>query len=72
MLAVPPALLDLLHLEPGAKVGIGIERGRLIVEPRRRRRYTLDELLSQCNSRARRSKRDREWISGKSAGRELI
>jgi antitoxin component of MazEF toxin-antitoxin module len=31
MLAVPPALLDILHLQPGAKVGIAVENGRLVV-----------------------------------------
>jgi antitoxin ChpS len=48
MLAVPPALLDILHLRPGVQVGIAIESGRLVVEPRHRPRYTLDELLAQC------------------------
>ncbi len=47
MLTVPPALLDVLRLQPGAKVGIAIEDGRLVVEPQPRRRYTLAELLAQ-------------------------
>ncbi len=76
MLAVPPALLDILRLQPGAKVGIAIERGRLVVEPRPRRRYTLDELLAQCDPRARRSKlsskQEREWLNSKPVGGELI
>ena len=41
MLAVPPALLDALELRAGAKVGIAVESGRLVVEPQRRPRYTL-------------------------------
>jgi antitoxin ChpS len=80
MLAVPPALLDILQLQPGAKVGIAIESGRLIVEPRQRPRYTLDELLAQPNPKGRRSKRgskqsskqEREWIDGRPVGGELI
>lgn len=76
MLAVPPALLHVLQLQPGAKVGIALERGRLIVEPKPRRRYTLNELLAQCNPRARRSKLDskqeREWLDSKPVGGELI
>ena len=71
MLAVPPALLDILHLEPGTQVGIAIESGRLVVEPRRRR-YTLDELLAQCDPKARRTKEEREWLDNKPVGRELI
>jgi antitoxin ChpS len=72
MLAVPPALLDILQLQPGAKVGIGVEKGRLVVEPKPRRRYTLDELLAQCHPKARRSKQEKEWLASKPAGRELI
>ena len=72
MLAVPPALLDILHLRPGAKVGLAVQSGRLIVEPQQRPRYTLDELLAQCNPQARRSKEEREWLDGKPVGGELI
>ena len=72
MLAVPRAVLDVLGLRPGAKVGIAIERGRLVVEPPKRPRYTLDELLAQCDSKARRTKQEREWLDSKPVGRELI
>ena len=72
MLAVPPALLDILRLRPGVQVGIAIESGRLIVEPQMRPRYTLDELLAQCNPEAARTKEDREWLDNKPAGAELI
>ncbi len=72
MLTVPPALLELLHLRPGVKVGIAVESGRLVVEPQQRPRYTLDELLAQCNPKAARSKEDREWLRGKASGSELI
>jgi antitoxin ChpS len=72
MLAVPPALLDILKLQAGAKVGLTVESGRLVVEPRQRPRYTLDELLAQCNPKAARSKADREWTGGKAVSGELL
>jgi antitoxin ChpS len=80
MLAVPPALLNVLQLQPGAKVGIAVESGRLVVQPQTRPRYTLDELLAQCKRTARRSKQrssrrskeDREWLNSKPVGGELI
>ena len=72
MLAVPPALLDILRLQPGAKVGIAIESGRLVVEPQQRPRYTLDELLAQCNSKKVRTKDEREWLSERPAGAEIL
>ena len=72
MLAVPPALLDMLSLRPGAKVGLAVQGGRLVVEPQKRPRYTLDELLAECNSTAPRSKEDHEWLDVQPVGRELI
>ncbi len=72
MLAVPPALLDILRLRPGTQVGIVIESGRLVVEPQRRPRYTLDEVLAQCNPKAARTKDDREWLANGPVGAEIL
>ena len=72
MLAIPPALLDILRLRPGVQVGIAIESGRLVVEPQKRPRYTLDELLAQCNPKARRTKEDRQWVGNGPAGAEIL
>ena len=72
MLAVPPALLEILDLQPGAKVAIAVESGRLVVEPQQRRRYTLAQLLAQCNPKPRRTKSEREWLDSKPVGGELI
>ena len=72
MLAVPPALLDILRLQPGAQVGIAVEKGRLVVEPQQRRRYTLNELLAQCDPKAPRGKEDQDWLDSKPVGGELI
>jgi antitoxin ChpS len=72
MLAFPPALLDILQLQPGANVGIAVEGGRLVVERQQRPRYTLDELLAQCDPDAPRSKEEQEWFDSKPVGGELI
>jgi antitoxin ChpS len=72
MLAVPPALLNILRLQVGAKVGIAIESGRLVVEPQPRRRYTLAELLARCDPKAPRAKQEQEWLDNKRVGDELI
>lgn len=74
MLAVPPALLDILRARSGDRIDIDIENGRLVAQPQRRRRYSLNELLAQCNPKAKagRSREERDWVSGKSVGRELI
>ena len=72
MLAVPPALLDLLKLRAGAKVDIGIEDGRLIVAPRTRPSYSLDELLAQYDESAPADAGDRAWLDAKLVGNELL
>ena len=72
MLAVPPAILDLLHLHAGATVGLAVEQGRLVVEPAPRQRYTLDELLAQCDASAEVSAEDQVWLDSKPIGQELL
>ena len=72
MLAVPPAILDLLHLRAGATVGVGVEGGRLVVEPKGRPRYTLAELLAASDYGEPPSPEDREWVDAPPVGRELL
>ena len=72
MVAIPPALLEELDLAPDAAVGLSVKAGRLIVDPKERRRYTLDELLSQTRRSSRRGGKDKAWLSGPRAGRELL
>ena len=75
MLAVPPAVLNILDLAAGDEVRISVESGRLVVEPAPRPGYTLGELLAQCDPKAGRRKRTAEeqgWLTGKPVGGELI
>ena len=72
MLAVPPVILDLLHLRAGATVGLAVDHGRLVVEPTPRPRYSLDELLAQCDMSAEISEEDRAWLDSEPVGRELL
>ena len=72
MLALPPAILELLDLKAGNAVAVKVNGRRLVIEPENRPRYTLDELLARCHPRARRSKEDREWLDAPPVGRELL
>jgi antitoxin ChpS len=72
MLTVPPAILDLLQLHAGATVGLAVEHGRLLIEPTPRPRYSLDELLAQCDESAEINKEDRAWLESKPVGSELL
>ena len=72
MLAVPPPLLDLLELRPGATVGVTVEDNRLVIAPERRPRYSLDELLAACDPSVEPSAEDRAWDRAPPVGREVI
>jgi antitoxin ChpS len=72
MLAVPPAILEILQLKAGAKVTMSLSGGRLVVEPQRSPRYTLDELLAASDYSKPQPREEREWVDAPSVGRELI
>jgi antitoxin ChpS len=72
MLAVPPALAEILRLQPGARVGITVESGRLIVEPQQRRRYTFNELLAQCEPKSPRAEKDKVWLDSQAVTGEFL
>ncbi len=72
MLAVPPALLDVLKLSAGSKVGIAVDNGRLVIEPSTRPRYTLAELLAASDYSKPQPAEEREWLDAPAVGRELI
>jgi antitoxin ChpS len=72
MLAIPRPVLDELQIAIDALVDLSIDGGRLVVEPKRKPRYSLDELLAQCDSKAPRRRGEKNWVDGAPVGRELI
>ena len=71
MLAIPPALLDVLGLAPGEKVGLAVDNHRLVVERQPRPRYTLAELLAASDYSQPQPAEEREWVDAPAVGREL-
>lgn len=72
MMVVPPAILDMLRLRANATVALAVEGGRLVVEPPRKQRYTLGELLAQCDPNVPLSRDERDWLDSAPTGRELL
>lgn len=72
MLALPPALLDLLQLKVGATVNVVVSDGRLVVDPQPKPRYTLEELLALSDFSQPLTEEDREWLDAPPIGGELI
>ena len=73
VMPLPKSILDLLGLVSGSKVDLSVEDGRLIVEPRTKPKYTLDELLAECRPSALIHRRaDKAWLRGGPVGRERL
>ena len=72
MMAIPKPFLETLGLAANSKVEVTIEDGRLITIPRARPKYTLEELLAQCDPDAPWSEEEREWMDAPSVGNEIV
>ena len=72
MLAVPPALLYLLKLSAGVRVGLEVENGRLVVQPHTRPRYTMAGLLAVSDYSQPQPPEQQAWLGAPAVGRELL
>lgn len=72
MMAIPKPLLETLGLGPNAKLDLTVEDGRLVAVPRPRPRYSLDELVAQCDPDAPLSEDEQAWLDAPPAGREVL
>jgi antitoxin ChpS len=71
VMAVPKKILSLVDLDAGSQVEVSVERGRLIVEPKKKPRYTLAELLPRSRRADLRGK-DRAWLETRPVGKEEL
>lgn len=72
MLTVAPTLHDALNLKAGVKVSLAADSGYLVVVPQGRSHFTLEELLSRCHPRTRRTAEGRVWAGPQPIGCELL
>ena len=71
IMAVPPALLEVLELRSGSVVGLEVQGESLVIQPQRRPVYTLEQLLKDATPGVPLSDEDRQWIDAPSIGNEL-
>ncbi|MDD5479694.1 AbrB/MazE/SpoVT family DNA-binding domain-containing protein [Rhodoferax sp.] len=72
VMAIPKRLLELVHLQTGAQVNIDVQDGKLIVAPLKKARYTLAQLLAQCDGTCPMTEEDRNWLDAPPVGLEII
>jgi len=72
-MAVPKQILTMLHLSAGSEVEIKVENDRLIVQAKTSPRYTLAELLAQCDDENMTiTDEDRTWLDAAPVGKEAL
>ncbi|HVW93664.1 MAG TPA: antitoxin [Devosia sp.] len=74
VLTVPAPARDALRLAEGQQMTVSVEDGKLVYEaaPKRRRaKYTLEQLLAQCDPDAPLTEEERNWLTAKPVGGEL-
>lgn len=72
-LSLPAQLVKSLSFKVGEQVEVLERDGEIVVKPHvapKRKRYTLEELLAQCDFSKRLSKAEREWLDAPRVGRE--
>jgi len=72
MMAIPKPLLDTLGLATNAKLDLTVEDGKLVAVPRKRPKYTLEELLAQCDPNAEITEEEKMWMNLEPVGKEII
>ncbi|WP_198152099.1 AbrB/MazE/SpoVT family DNA-binding domain-containing protein [Granulicella tundricola] len=68
---MPEALERELHLHDGSTVEVGVESGRVVLSGSKAPKYTMQELLDQCDGEMVRSEEDEAWLNVASVGREI-
>jgi antitoxin ChpS len=72
MFAIPKAILEGLHLQLNASVGVSLTAGKPIIDPHPRRRYLLTEMIAQCDPEGMPTEEDLAWVNDAPIGREQI
>lgn len=72
MMTIPKPLVEELGLQANTKLEVSVQDGKIVAVPRKRPKYTLEELLAQCDFDAPLSEEEREWMNDPPVGREII
>lgn len=74
VLTIPKTHVRELGLSEGERIGVSVDEGKLVADPaaRDRPRYTLHDLISQCDPSAPVTEEEEAWLNDRPVGGELI
>jgi antitoxin ChpS len=72
MMTVPKAITDELGLQANTKFDVTARDGNIVAVPRRRTKYTVEELVAEWPVWPERTAEEQEWLDMPSVGNEII
>lgn len=74
VLSLSPDAVETLGLKQGTALEVSVEGSSVLLRPsqRQRSKYTIEELLAQCNYSLPMDEEERQWLDAPRVGRELI
>ncbi|WP_133406270.1 AbrB/MazE/SpoVT family DNA-binding domain-containing protein [Parashewanella tropica] len=68
---IPVQLLKELGLKVGDKLEAITENGRLVITPKKQKKYSLDDLLAKCDDSAPMPQELVDWDGSRAVGEEI-
>jgi len=73
IMTIPQEILRLIDWSGGTKVDMNVRDGKLVIEPKEKRGYSLAELLTTCTEENMAlTEADRAWLEAKPLGKEAL
>ena len=73
MVAIPKQVLDMTGLAAGTALDLELDaQQRIVLTPKRRARYSLEELVAQCDPEVPLSAQEQAWLDDGPVGIESI
>ncbi|WFR95746.1 AbrB/MazE/SpoVT family DNA-binding domain-containing protein [Rhizobium tumorigenes] len=72
VMTVPKAITDELGLQANTKFDVTAQDGNIIAVPRRRPKYTVEQLVAEWEVWPERTAEEQEWLDMPSVGNEII
>jgi antitoxin ChpS len=73
VVTIPREILRHIDWQVGTQVNMNVQDGKLIIELKEKRRYTLAELLTTCTEENMAlTEEDQAWLEAKPVGKEVL
>ena len=72
LISLPKLLLEQIGVGIGDRLDATLQDGKIILEPRKVKELTLEEILEGITPETYQTEEDREWMEMRSVGKELL